>query len=196
VEARDPGAFFFRHRSYTPLPFIVASLIWAQPTVASYFVGLAVVLVGETLRLWSVSHAGAATRTRAVGADRLVSSGPYTLVRNPIYCGNLLIGAGFSIMSWALVPVLPVIFLSFLGLQYWFIIRLEERELDLLFGEQYREYRESVPRFFPRAGSIGEAVQGGGGSLRVALRSERRTFQTLAILSLSYCILGAWRGTF
>jgi hypothetical protein len=117
------------------------------------------------------------------------------VVRNPIYWGNVLIGAGFSVMAWALVPFLPVAFVLFLFLQYYLIILLEERELSQLFGETYAAYCRRVPRFFPRLNSAQGEAPVEKADVRGALASERRTFQTLIILSLCYVVIGFARGT-
>jgi len=190
------GRFVFRYRSYTPLPFIAVSLGWAEPSFLSYLSGLALVLAGEGVRVWAVAHAGPSTRTTTVGAPRLVRSGPYGYVRNPIYWGNAAIALGFSIMAWALIPYLPAAFMLFLGVQYGLIIRLEERELTGLFESAYADYRTNVPRLVPRFGSTAYPNDRAPGDFKGALRSERRTFQTLVILGVSYAIIGLWRGAF
>jgi protein-S-isoprenylcysteine O-methyltransferase Ste14 len=79
--------------------------------------------------------------------QRLVVSGPYRYVRNPLYLTDMtLIGsAALLVQSWFLVVVL-VVYIAQLGMQ----VRLEERELKQRFGEQYERYLKAVPRFIPR----------------------------------------------
>ena len=67
---RAIGTWLFKLRGYTPIPLVLAALIGAHPTWRSAIAGTACVLGGECVRLWGVSHAGSATRTREVGAPR------------------------------------------------------------------------------------------------------------------------------
>ena len=84
------------------------------------------------------------------GPGHLVTEGIYSRVRHPRYVGiglGILGGALFSnyLASYLLAAAyLPGIYA---------IVLLEERELRERFGSAYVEYRESVPRFFPRLGA-------------------------------------------
>src|SRR5262249_48649360 len=95
------GAWLFRHRTAVPLPFAFALLlIRAGESAFSWtLVGAGVVLTaaGEALRLWAVHHIGAISRTRSGRLGPLVESGPFALVRNPLYVGNVLLWLGFSL---------------------------------------------------------------------------------------------------
>ncbi len=65
--------------------------------------GFLVLSSGEFLRAWGVFYVGAETRvTHRVGASKLVTSGAFGHVRNPLYVGNILI-----YVDWAL-DALPV----------------------------------------------------------------------------------------
>jgi protein-S-isoprenylcysteine O-methyltransferase Ste14 len=75
----------------------------------------------------------------------LVTTGPYRLSRNPGYLGMALGYAGIAILSgalWALVPLVPTLFLIDRG-----VIRREERHLERRFGEQYLRYRGRTRRW-------------------------------------------------
>lgn len=143
--------FFFKYRSYTPIPLILVMLYQSAPTLQWVIIGLVVMAAGEAIRFWGILYAGGATRTRKVGAPELVTAGPFGHVRNPLYLGNMLIYAGVAFVAggpwmWQMV-VIAIIFFMW---QYSQIITLEESTLVDLFGEQYEEYREHVPRFIPR----------------------------------------------
>ncbi len=76
----------------------------------------------------------------------LVKSGPYRYSRNPIYAALALIhaGIGFGADSvWVLAMLLPV-----LPLIRWGVVAREERYLMDKFGDEYRRYRDAVPRWF------------------------------------------------
>ena len=80
---------------------------------------------------------------------KLITSGIYSYVRNPMISGGLLLleGLGFLLGSLSVIIVfapLPVLLYAI------FIITIEERELAIRFGEEYREYMKKVPRFIPR----------------------------------------------
>jgi protein-S-isoprenylcysteine O-methyltransferase Ste14 len=140
--------FLFKNRSYTPIPWVIAMLVFAHPTVWSMIGGFALACCGEFLRAWGVFYVGSETRvTGAVGASRLMTSGPFSRTRNPLYIGNMLIYLGIGIMSWALVPWLQIAAMAWFLFQYTMIVLEEERFLRKEFGEAYEQYVKAVPRF-------------------------------------------------
>ena len=181
----------FKYRSYTPIPLLVAMLIFQEATPASLITGFAVAVVGELIRFWGVSWAGSETRTtNEVGGSNLVISGPFAYVRNPLYIGNILIYLGLGIMSFALFPYLQLGALLYFSFQYHFIVKEEENYLHKTFGSFYNEYVKKVPRFLPRLLPYKnpEIVQ----PLfkpKEGLRSERRTLQALILISAIIVIL-------
>ena len=141
----------FEMRSYTPIPFIIAMLIFAQPTVETLAAGFLVALIGEMIRFWGVSIAGSETRTTGVvGAMNLITDGPFGHVRNPLYVGNILMYVGCGIMSNALPPWLTLAAFVWFAIQYHLIVSREEDHLRTAFGEEYDRYCQNVPRFIPR----------------------------------------------
>ena len=147
----DIRAWMFRNRSYTPLPFLIVMVLFAEPTITSLAIGFAIVLLGESIRFWGVSIAGAETRTTGtVGGTYLITTGPFAYVRNPLYVGNMLMYAGVGVMSMALFPWLLICACLWFYMQYTLIISREEEYLTGHFGAAYDEYRSHVPRLFPR----------------------------------------------
>lgn len=172
----------FTLRSYTPIPFLILGLVFGHPTITSLIAGVLVSGLGEAIRFWGVGHATSETRvTGSVGASRLVVSGPFGYVRNPLYVGNMLLYTGFGVM--ANIPWLIVLTLAWFIFQYWMIVSREEEFLAGKFGQEYDAYRKSVPKFFPRFTPYERGrevvIQWG-----IAIRSERRTFQAFAIALL------------
>jgi len=79
--------------------------------------------------------------------DVLVTSGPYSLTRNPLYFFSFLgfIGVGLAMGSLVLAAAFAAVFL----LSHWPTIRAEERFLTERFGKEYDGFRASTPRFLP-----------------------------------------------
>lgn len=167
----------FRGRSYTPVPFVLVALVYAEYDLRWVIIGGMHALIGEWLRIKSHRFIGGATRTREVGAPALVTSGPYGRVRNPLYLGNLLIYVGFSIASGAIMPYLPIAVGLFFMFQYGMIISLEEQTLIKLFGNEYQEYCRRVPRLMPNPFRRQSDNVKPNKSIADAIRLERRTLQ-------------------
>ena len=141
----DIRNFFFANRSFTPIPIALSIIYFAQAENQNIVLGFMVLLVGELIRMWSVSYAGGETRTTSVGAPSLCTAGPYGYVRNPIYVGNMLMYLGIVIIAGSPNLMLMVLAtMSFFIIQYSLIISLEEEKLDELFGPEYVTYKSNV----------------------------------------------------
>ena len=175
----------FSMRSYTPLPFLVLMIIFAQPTPLSMAIGAIVVVVGELMRFWGVAYAGSLTRvTGSVGAPELIVAGPFAYVRNPLYVGNITIYTGIGIMSNARWPWLVITAFCWFVFQYIVIVKLEEGFLAKEFAN-YAEYRANVPRFIPRLTPYRTPAQANQRpDTAGALRSERRSLQAMLVAIL------------
>jgi protein-S-isoprenylcysteine O-methyltransferase Ste14 len=80
------------------------------------------------------------------GRGGLVTKGIYAFLRHPQYLGLILIVIGFMV-QWPTLPTLlmaPVLIVRYLRLA-----EDEEQELESVFGEAYRGYRQRVPGFWP-----------------------------------------------
>ncbi|HUI11197.1 MAG TPA: isoprenylcysteine carboxylmethyltransferase family protein [Bacteroidota bacterium] len=183
--ATDVRRLMFRYRSYTPIPFLLAMVWFARPTVISMVVGFAVVFIGEMIRFWGVSIVGAETRTTGtVGGSFLITSGPFAYVRNPLYAGNMLLYAGVGIMSMALFPWMLLVAVAWFYFQYYMIVTREEEYLAVTFGEDFASYCSNVRRFVPRLTPYRsphpapKSVDPSEG-----LASERRTLQAIGLVT-------------
>lgn len=179
----DFRQFFFKYRGFTPIPLILIVLMVAEPTLPSFLLGLILMVPGELIRIWGVSYAGGATRTRNVGAPRLVTSGPFAYLRNPLYLGNMLMYTGAALIANVWLPWLILVVWVFFGVQYYFIVKLEEEKLEELFGQRYRDYCAQVPRFLPRVSSV-DLSNPVPPDLKNALQSEKSTFISFAVILL------------
>ncbi|MDE2847681.1 MAG: isoprenylcysteine carboxylmethyltransferase family protein [Gemmatimonadota bacterium] len=187
----DIRAAVFAARSYTPIPLLIAVLIMAEPGPMTFISGGLLMLIGESIRLWAVGYAGSATRTRHVGAPALITNGPYGRVRNPLYVGNFVLSLGLCVMAWAWMPYMIGIFVTAFGIQYGLIVSLEEESLRKTFGAQYEAYLASVPRFLPRFTEY-TAGKPAPYDFGAALRSERRTFQSTAVVAAAIAVRWYW----
>src|SRR5204862_5847555 len=138
----------FRHRGWLPVPFLLVPLL-ARGTMGpiNWIAGIALIVVGEAIRLAGVAAAGTVTRRRSRTVQRLVTYGIFAWMRNPLYVGNFLIWIGFVIGSGVLwfLPVAVVLF----AIEYSLIVRYEEGVLESTFGEEYVSYKGRVPRWMP-----------------------------------------------
>ncbi len=142
-----------------------------------WIAGLALIGAGEWLRLWSVHHIGAISRTRSDRIGPLIASGPFAWVRNPLYIGNIALWTGFSVTA-GLLWLAPMIVLV-LACEYHAIVRWEETLLETRLGENYRQYAARVHRWRPWM-SADRASSAGTFSWRQTLFSERGTLIAIA----------------
>ena len=116
-----------------------AFLLLARPTEMSLGVGFTVGAAGVWLRAWAAGH--------LAKYESLAVTGPYAHTRNPLFLGTLLAGIGFSVAgAHAGIGILLAAFFVF-----FYLPAIEEEEGYLL-GKfpGYREYRERVPRLWPK----------------------------------------------
>ena len=144
-------------------------------------------LIGEWARFWGVAYAGGATRTRNVGAPRLITSGPFGYVRNPLYIGNMIMYAGAAIIANVWIPYLIIGVLFYFAVQYYSIVKLEEQKLVELFKESYADYVQSVPRFLPRLKPL-VAQDPTQPNFKKAFRSEKSTFMSFSAIVILFVL--------
>jgi protein-S-isoprenylcysteine O-methyltransferase Ste14 len=111
--------------------------------------GCLLALAGAALVLWSRAELGSAwslvpTADQGTG---LVTSGPYRLVRHPIYLGlsMLAMGEGLAFSSW---PAVMVVFSTIVPTFVWRACA-EEKLLTDMFGDQYAHYRSQTKMMIP-----------------------------------------------
>jgi protein-S-isoprenylcysteine O-methyltransferase Ste14 len=125
----------------------------SAPVVATAFFAAGVVLVAAAAlgRAWcSMYIAGYKGRV-------LVTEGPYSVCRNPLYFFSMLGGIGLGLTTKNVT--VPLIFLGGFGLYYPLVIRREERALRQAFGRDYDEYVRATPLFLPRFSLLREPAE-------------------------------------
>jgi protein-S-isoprenylcysteine O-methyltransferase Ste14 len=183
---RRLGQWWFRHRSWIPVPIAIAlvsvHLFEYENDALTFTAGPLLVMGGQLLRMWAVRHIGVVSRTRSTRLGPLVTSGPFAFVRNPLYIGNLLIWSGFVIWS-ELLWFLPIVWAIFV-IQHVAIVDWEESLLHDRYGAEYDAYRASVSRWIPRLPSSARPrLKLDVHPWRHVLFSERGTLISVTVMS-------------
>ena len=133
---------------WKPIPLKLSGPIRGLFTLvgaAFYFPGIAVYLWGLTVLRTQFGVSG------LLGAElyqghQLVKTGPYALMRHPMYAGVLLaaVGALLIFRTWAMLLFVPM------SLVVVGRAAREEKLLEAEFGQQWESYASKVPKWFPR----------------------------------------------
>ncbi|HYN08285.1 MAG TPA: isoprenylcysteine carboxylmethyltransferase family protein [Vicinamibacterales bacterium] len=121
-------------RLRVPLGFACAGIaFWlAHPRPLSVAAGMSVAAIGELVRLWAAGH--------IEKGREITRSGPYRLVRHPLYAGSAIMGIGFMIAARSLPAAIVVG--VYLVVALVSAARAEEATLDARFAGEYSAYRE------------------------------------------------------
>jgi protein-S-isoprenylcysteine O-methyltransferase Ste14 len=128
----------------TRLDIAIPWVIYALEAIgiASIICGTAMVVFGF-LALRNMFQAGGfAPRPQ----DSLVTRGVYSLVRNPLNAGVLLVTLGLALVVQSLFVIALFIIYLMLVLR---VLSIEENQLSEAFAEEYRSYRRKVKRMIP-----------------------------------------------
>jgi protein-S-isoprenylcysteine O-methyltransferase Ste14 len=103
--------------------------------------GYICLMIGLGLRIWSTLYIGKRK------SKELITDGPFSLCRNPLYLGTFIIvlGAGLALTN----PLMTIFTIIIYIPVHVLAARAEERHLTEIFGQQYEEYRRSTPAFLP-----------------------------------------------
>ena len=103
--------------------------------------GFALLVAATLWRIWCALFIAGSKNAE------LATAGPYSIVRNPLYLGNLLgaVGFGFAVQ----MPLLALLLALAFALFYPAVVANEERNLAARFGERYSQYCARVPRWLP-----------------------------------------------
>ncbi len=129
-----------------PLPWLYLQL-WPQG-LFPFWLGAAVTVAGLLFAVWAREHLGKNwSRSVTIKQDHeLITSGPYAVVRHPIYTGSL---AGFLGMAIAISQLRGVIALVLIFLVFWIKLRMEEQWMLSQFGETYAAYAHQTAALVP-----------------------------------------------
>jgi protein-S-isoprenylcysteine O-methyltransferase Ste14 len=110
-------------------------------------VGLVLFAVGLAFAIWARVHIGRNWGGPMTQRDdpELVTSGPYRLVRHPIYSGILLASVGTAVaLSWAWLIVVALA-----GIYFIYSATVEERNMTARFPDTYPTYKRSSKMLVP-----------------------------------------------
>ena len=107
------------------------------------FVGFVTILKGVSWRVMARGH----KKANSHRSESLVTTGIYTISRNPMYLGTLMIGLGFTLILWPwwAVPLFAIVFYQ----RFKHEMAKEENFLTQKFGVVYQNYCAQTPRLFP-----------------------------------------------
>lgn len=110
-------------------------------TTLLFFSGIILVGLGVLGRVWCSLYISGYKN------DKLVTQGPYSLCRNPLYFFSFIgvIGVGMTTETYTL----PVLILVLFSVYYPFVIKSEQNFLLGIYKDEYLEYMKNVPCFFP-----------------------------------------------
>ena len=138
------------------LGFVLFLVAWIHPfgivailrSAFSDSVGVAICALGLFVAIWSRRALGSewSQDVELKRGHKLVQSGPYRLMRHPIYTGHLLMGLGTAIASGWLIA-----FVGFASFAVGFWIKLKQEESLLLhsFPDEYPTYKMRVKALIP-----------------------------------------------
>jgi protein-S-isoprenylcysteine O-methyltransferase Ste14 len=123
---------------------------------ASQSVEIALAVLTMTVAIGSVWFCSTAVRTlgkqwsitaRVLEGHKLITSGPYGVVRNPIYTGmfGMLLATGLAISHWIGLLIAIIVFAVGTAIR----VRSEEKLLRETFGEEFEAYERKVPAVVP-----------------------------------------------
>jgi protein-S-isoprenylcysteine O-methyltransferase Ste14 len=110
-------------------------------------VGLLLFASGLGFAIWARVHIGRNWGTPMMQRDKpeLVTSGPYRLVRHPIYSGILVAGIGTAVaLSWRWLTAVALA-----GVYFLYSARVEERYMLDQFPDTYPPYKRSTKMLLP-----------------------------------------------
>lgn len=130
------------------VPIEILNARFVPRTGWTFGVGSSLTGLGLLFTVWARRHIGtnwSATVTIKQGHE-LVTTGPYAIVRHPIYTGLLLavIGTALAIAEWRAILAIALALVSFVRK-----LRVEERWMREQFGERYRAYSQRTDALVP-----------------------------------------------
>ena len=113
------------------------------------WLGLAIMLLGLGLRVWSMRVLGAyySRVLRVTDTQTIVTQGPYRVIRHPGYLATMLVwvGSGLALGNWFAAVLIALLMFGVYGYR----IRSEEAMLLATFGDRYQRYCRQTWKLLP-----------------------------------------------
>ncbi len=131
-----------------PLPLLGKRFLPLGADALCFWSGAAVTAGGLLFAVWARRHLGEnwSQAVTVKEGHELITSGPYALVRHPIYTGFLLgfVGCAMARGEWRGLLAVVLVFGAL-----WHKLRLEEKWMRAQFGESYEAYSQRVAALVP-----------------------------------------------
>ncbi len=123
---------------------LVTQSAWADFLAHFYVeaVGVVLISVGILGRIWCTLYIGGRK------SDEVVTDGPYSIMRNPLYFFSSIAAMGVGAQSGSIT--LALVMGALCVFAFLIVIKREEAFLSGTFGKDYLDYCARVPRFFPK----------------------------------------------
>ncbi|MFT7029522.1 MAG: protein-S-isoprenylcysteine O-methyltransferase Ste14 [Marinoscillum sp.] len=194
-QASPPSNWVFRYRGVLPIimlffafvsiqnhgewPFLVAIGSYSNN---NFWIILVAAFIGFFMRIITVGYTPKGTSGRntvSQVAESLNTEGVYSSTRNPLYFGNLIIW--LSLSAFTLSGLFLVIFIVLFIAMYRPIIKDEEAFLSRKFQDEYLNYRNRTPLFFPNIFLFNPSSR--AFNWKKVLRKEKNGLAAICVLS-------------
>ena len=117
-------------------------------TVLTGLTGVTLTTAGLAFATWARIHLGKywSSMVTIKTGHHLIRTGPYRIVRNPMYAGMLVALVGAAV---AVGELLAFVFVGIIVIGIWLKITAEEEILQEKFGEEYTRFRREVKALIP-----------------------------------------------
>ncbi|MEJ2137857.1 MAG: isoprenylcysteine carboxylmethyltransferase family protein [Gammaproteobacteria bacterium] len=153
--------------------------VWAAPRPGLFWYGAAIAVIGILFRLWASGF--------VMKNKELATTGPYSLVRHPLYTGNIIMLAGYCLANGQVWPWLVGAF--FLWFWYPPAISYEDKKLEGIFGDAWREWSANIPALMPRS----LAPKSGDGSSWSFAKSLKQNWEPAIVAYSLFWLWWLWR---
>ena len=121
--------------------------LWPR-SLAAYWIGVALLAAGLGFAVWARVHLGRnwSGSVTVKESHELIRTGPYGLVRHPIYTGLIAAVLGTAIASGTVRAALAV---AIIAASFFHKLRIEEGFMRETFPDEYPRYAAAVPRLIP-----------------------------------------------
>ncbi|MDH5387912.1 MAG: isoprenylcysteine carboxylmethyltransferase family protein [Gammaproteobacteria bacterium] len=126
-------------RQWFAVLFVLLVSLLGEPEQIPFYIGAAIAAVGTVVRLWASGY--------VMKNKELATSGPYAIVRHPLYVGNILLLVGFSLASslwWS-----DLLMFALLLFYYPPTIAYEDKKLHDFFGEPWENWSKTTHALLP-----------------------------------------------